>query len=226
MRYRELLSNATTIETAMAYEEYFALTALAWIRCTAELGMLDVAQHEMQEANSIWQTQSRRIAKEILISEYPERFLASDFVDSVGIAELVEWLDFANGETKGYTWIDDLRRKLDEAWYAKGWIPMMHGGSGLNKNVGVGLEKEQTMIMPSLRKLIARSNVFEGYVAQYDLLVTQNLTPSAFERQIAAIPESSTTDGYLLLEPVERVLEPVETVTARRFPFSRLARGR
>lgn len=155
----------------MAYEEYFALTALAQIRCTAELRMLDVAQHEIQEANQIWQTQGRRIAKEILIGEYPERFLASDFVDFASVSELVEWLDFANAESKSYVWIDDLRRKLDEPWYAKGWVPMMHGGSGLNKNIGTGLEKEQTMVMPSLRKLVARSNVFEGYTAQYDLLV-------------------------------------------------------
>ncbi|MBD2079877.1 hypothetical protein [Leptolyngbya sp. FACHB-17] len=203
MRYRELLSNAKTIETAMAYEEYFALTALAQIRCTAELGMFDVAQHEVQEANQFWQTQGRRIAKDILIGEYPERFLASDFVDAVTVAELVSWLDFANEEVKRYGWIDDLRRKVDETWYAKGWIPVIHGGSGLNKNVGVGLEKEQTMIIPSLRKLAARSNVFEGYVAQYDMLVTHKLTPTEFEQKVAALPEAAAIEGYFILEPAK-----------------------
>lgn len=232
MRYRELLSSATTLETAMAYEEYFALTALAQIRCTAELGMLDVALHEIQEVNQIWQTQGRRVAKEILIGEHPERFLASDFVDSVSVAELVEWLDFANEEAKGYSWIDELRRRLDEAWYAKGWISMMHGGSGLNKNIGVGLKKEQTMMIPSLRKLISRSSVFEGYVTQYELLVAQDIIPSSFEQKMAAIPEASTLDGYLILEPVQPPLEPVQQVlepiekTTRRFPFSKPVRAR
>lgn len=203
LRYRDLLSNATTIETAMAYEEYCALTALAQIRCTAELRMLDVAQHEAQEANQFWQSQGRRIAKDILIGQYPERFLASDFVDAVSVAEMVTWLDFANEEVKRYGWIDDLRRKLDESWYAKGksWIPMVHGGSGLNKNVGVGLEKEQSMVIPSLRKLVARSDVFEGYVAQYDLLVAHNLTPTEFEQKVTALPEASAVDGYFILEP-------------------------
>ncbi|MBD1998463.1 hypothetical protein H6G00_17810 [Leptolyngbya sp. FACHB-541] len=226
MRYRELLSSATTIEPAMAYEEYFVLTALAQIRCTAELGMLDVAQHEIQEANGIWQTQGRRIAKEILVGEYPERFLASDFVNSVSVSEFVEWLDFANEEVKGYVWVDDLRRKLDEAWYAKSWLPMMNGGSGLNKNIGIGLEKEQTMVMPALRKLIARSNVFEGYVAQYDLLVAQNLTPSKFEQKMVALPQSSVVEGYFILEPVSAPVEQVEQAPPKRFPFQRPLRPR
>lgn len=212
MRYRELLLSATTIETAMAYEEYFTLTALAQARCSAELGMLDVAQHEIQETNQIWQTQGRRIAKEILVGEYPERFLASDFVDAVSVAELVEWLDFANEETKRYSWIDDLRRKVDETWYSTGWIPVLHGGSGLNKNIGIGLEKERTMIIPSLRKLAARSNVLEGYVAQYDLLVSHDLTPTEFEHKVAALPESSAVDGYFILEPTEKA-------TPKRLPF-------
>lgn len=216
MRYRELLLNATTIETAMAYEEYFALTALAQIRCTAELGMLGVAQDEIQEANQIWQTQGRRIAKNILIGEYPERFLASDFVNVVAVTELVGWLNFANNEVKSYGWIDDLRRKFDESWYAKGWIPMIHSGSGLNKNVGVGLEKEQTMIVPSLRKLVARSNVFEGYVAQYNLLVALDLTPTQLEQKIAALPESSAIDGFFILEPAETTV--VESLPVAQIP--------
>lgn len=201
LRYRDLLSHATTIETSMAYEEYFALTALAQIRCTAELGMLEIAQQEVHEANQFWQTEGQRIAREVLIGEYPERFLASDFVDFVSVAELVEWLDFAHGETKRYEWIDSLRRKIDESWYSKGWIPAMHNGSGLNKNVGLGLVKEQAMVIPSLKKLVARSNVFEGYIAQYDLLVDHNLTPTEFEHTLSALPQDSAVDGYFILEP-------------------------
>jgi len=215
MRYRELLASATTIETAMACEEYFALTALAQMRCTAELGMLEVAHHEAQEVNQIWQAQGQRIAKEILIGEHSERFLASDFVASVSVSELVEWLDFANEDSKSHQWIDDLRGKLDEPWYAKSWLPMMNGGAGLNKNIGVGLKKEQQMVIPSIRKLIARSQVFEGYVAQYELLKIQELTPSEFEQKITALPESSAVDGYLILEPAEKVV--VEKAAPKKF---------
>ncbi len=78
---------------------------------------------------------------------------------------------------------------------------MVHGGSGLNKNIGVGLDKEKTMVIPSLRKLIARSDVFEGYIAQYDLLVALNLIPSKFQHLMMQLPTSSDIDGYFILEP-------------------------
>ncbi|ERT09161.1 hypothetical protein M595_0913 [Lyngbya aestuarii BL J] len=63
MRYQELLSHSNTIEIAMANEEYFSLTALAHARCTAELGMLEIALQEIKEMNLFWQTQARRVAK-------------------------------------------------------------------------------------------------------------------------------------------------------------------
>lgn len=199
MRYRELLAEATTIETAMAHEEYFSLTALAQARCTAELGMLDMAHKEIQEMNTFWQSQALRISRELLVSKHPERFLATDFVDDVSTAELIQWLDFVYEEKKGLGWIDELRRKFNEPWYSKGWFS--GAGSGLNQNVGIGLEKEQTMLIPALKKLMARGSVFEGYVVQYELLEEQQLKPSEFEHQLAALPESSLVEGYVILEP-------------------------
>lgn len=90
MRYRELLSEASTIKTAMANEEYFSLTALAQVLCTAELGMLDIAHKEIYETSTFWQTQAHCISKEILIGKHPERFLATDFVDEVSVSELIQ----------------------------------------------------------------------------------------------------------------------------------------
>jgi hypothetical protein len=203
MRYRELLSEAGTIETAMANEEYFSLTALAQARCTAELGMLDIAHKEVAEMNTFWQAQAHRISKEILIGKYPERFLATDFVDVVSVAELIQWLEFVYEEKKGLGWIDELRRKINETWYSQGWFS--GGGSGLNQNVGIGLEKEQQMLIPALRKLIARGAVFEGYLAQYELLEVQKMKPSEFEYKLASLPKSSSIDGYLILEPIKTV---------------------
>jgi hypothetical protein len=203
MRYRELLSEASTIETAMANEDYFSLTALAQARCTAELGMLDIAHKEVVEMNTFWQTQAHRISKEILIGKHPERFLATDFVDIVSVAELIQWLDFVNEEKKGLARIDELRRKINEVWYSKSWFS--GDGSGLNQDVGIGLEKEQQILVPALKKLIARSAVFEGYVAQYELLEEQRMKPSEFEYKLASLPESSSIDGYLILEPIKTV---------------------
>jgi hypothetical protein len=49
--------------------------------------------------------------------------------------------------------------------------------------------------------LIARSSVFEGYVAQYELLEGQKMIPSEFEHQLAQLPGADAIEGYLVLEP-------------------------
>ena len=249
MRYQELLSQSHTIEIAMANEEYFSLIALAHTRCTAELGMLEIALQEIKEMNIFWQAQARQIAKEVLIGKYPERFLASDFVDDVPTRELIQWLDFASEEQKGLIWIDDLRRKIKEPWYEKSWFPgsdetksktqqnfdlfgsvgnmfagmteqikeNLESGKGLNKNIGIGLEKEKTLVIPALRKLMARSEVFEGYVSQYELLKNYQMKPSEFEKEVAALPESSAVGGHFILEPA-----PTKSrVNAPKFSFKR-----
>ena len=203
MRYRELLSEADKIETAMIYEEYFSLTALSQVRCTAELGMLDIAYKEIKEINLFWQAQARRIAKEMLVGMYPERFLATDFADDVSVTELVEWLDFIHQQNKGLCWIDELRLTMNETWYSN-WLKNDY--SGLNRNKGIGINKEKKIIIPALRKLIARSQVFEGYTAQYELLEARQIKPSDFEQQLANLPESSFVEGYLILEPTEKEL--------------------
>jgi hypothetical protein len=194
-------------ETAMAYEEYFSLTALAQVRCTAELGMLDIAHKEIKEINSFWQAQSRRIARTMLVGIYPERFLASDFANDVSVTELVEWLDFIYEENKGLCWIDELRLNMNEFWYTS-WFK--DDNFGLNKKIGVGLEKEKQILIPALRKLIARSSIFESYTAQYELLEAQQIKPSDFEQQLADLSESSLIEGYLILEPTqEKAIEAV-----------------
>lgn len=202
MRYRELLAESQALKVTIAHEEYFSLTALAQIRCTAELGMLDIARKEAQEVNELWQAQARRIAKDILIGEYPERFLATDFADTVPVTELAQWMDFIQPEQRGVGWVDELRLKMNETWYARGWLPNLGNlGSGLSRNAGLGLDQEKQVVIPTLRKLLARSAVFEGYVAQYKLLEDQQLTPSALEAKLLSLPESSVIKGYIVLEP-------------------------
>lgn len=199
MRYKELLLESKTLEIAMANEEYFALTALAHTRCTAELGMFDVAAQEAEELNLFWQTQAQRIAKQLLIGDYPERLLATDFAELISITEIIQWLDFVHGEQKGYGWIDELRIKFNETWYSKGWVADI--GLGCKRGVGGGIEKEQKMIIPALRKLIARGGVIEGYVSQYKMQEEQKIRPSEFELKLRELPESSSIEGCFILEP-------------------------
>lgn len=198
MRYRELLQSADTMATALAAEEFFTLTGLAQARCSSELGMYAVAHQEMIELQTVWQLEVRRIMKEILLGQDLERFLATDFVKDVPTAELIQWLDFAYSSQDGLIWIDALRLKFDEYWYSKGWFS--GGTEGLNKNRGIGLEKEQTVLIPSLKKLMHRNGLIEGYVSQYAMLKTQTMSISLFEKFIDSTPKSSLTEGWLILE--------------------------
>lgn len=205
-KYRELLVTSSSVNQAMANEEYYALTALTQARCSAELGEFQLAHQEIEEMHAFWKAQARRIVKELLLGEYPERFLASDFAQDVPVSALMSWLDFAYEEEKGLGWIDEIRNKIDEPWYGKSkwkkgfWESQ---GSGLNKGLGVGLEDEQKVVIPTLQKLIARNNVFEGYRSQYGFFEEKQIKPSEFQAQLTALPAESVVDGYYLLQPAK-----------------------
>lgn len=215
LKYKELLGRAETIETAMAYEEYFCLTSLAHARCLAELGMLEMAHRDLDEANKFWKEQARRIANDLLLGTYPERFLFSDFAKDVPVSTLVEWLDFTHDEEKGYAWIDELRSKTT-SWYSdddysevsKGaakvtsslWgVVSRYGGNTKTRD----LDREKDVIVPSFQKLVARNKVLEGYISQYELLEEHNVTPSEFEGKMALLAPEAAVDGYIILEPAQ-----------------------
>lgn len=213
LKYKELLEGADILETAMAYEEYYCFTSLAHARCWAELGNLDMAYQDLEEASEFWTKQAQRIAKNILLSDSPERFLFSDFAQDVPVSVLVEWLDFAYQEEKGYGCIDDLRGKT-RPWYSQDDYSVTKGFPSIGKMFSrttkadklLAINKDRKRVIPSFQKLVARSNVFEGYKAQYELLKANNVTPSEFESQAALLAPEAAVDDYLILQPAESVI--------------------
>ncbi len=209
LKYKELLAGAETLEIAMAYEEYFCLTSLAHARCLAELGMLEMAYQDLEETSGFWTKQARRIVNEFLLSKTPERFLFSDFAQDVPVLRLVEWLDFAYEEEKGYGWIDELRGKTTP-WYSQGDYGVRRVISSIGSMIAKPISspkvdemaREKERIIPSFQKLVARNNVLEGYKAQYELLKVHNVIPSDFENKVAMLALEAT-DGYLILQPGE-----------------------
>ncbi|MCA9975166.1 MAG: hypothetical protein KC413_05425 [Anaerolineales bacterium] len=215
LKYKELLAGADILETAMAYEEYFCITSLAHTRCLAELGMLEIANRDLEEASEFWKKQAQRIANEFLLNNSPERFLFSDFAQDVPVSALVEWLDFAYQEERGYGWIDELRGQT-RSWYAQ------DDNAGIAKRASsfagkilhreqravklTEIEQDRERVIPSFQKLVARSNVFEGYKAQYELLEANNVTPSKFESEMALLAQTAAVDGFLILQPTESVI--------------------
>lgn len=211
LKYKELLSKADTLEAAMGYEEYFSLTSLANTRCLAELGMLDIAKRNIEDDSKFWVEQSRRIASDHLLGQNPERFLFSDFVEDAPTPQLIEWLDFAENSEKGYEWIDVLRGRAN-TWYTKNKYPDVGKGANqvfssignvFSRKVPEGIEGEKQKVIPALQKLTARDKVLQGYIAQYELLEKNDITPSQFEEKIAQIEPEAVVDGYLILQPLE-----------------------
>jgi hypothetical protein len=214
LKYKELLAGADTIETAMAFEEYFCLASLAHARCLAELGMLEMARRDIEETNEFWKEQARRIANYLLLGKYPECFLFSDFSQNVPVSILVEWLDFVRGEEKGYEWIDELRNKT-KPWYPEdddvnmsvaektitSILDMVIIHTGNNKTRAI--DKETEIVIPSFQKLVARNNVLDGYVTQYELLEKHNITPNEFESRVALLAPTAAVDGYIIFQPME-----------------------
>lgn len=214
-KYKELLNQSPTLELAETYEEYYSVTALAHTRCTAELGMVNIAYQELCNMAEYWKTQTQGIARRLLIGSYPERFLCSDFVHDVPISSFIEWLDFAYNQTKGYQWIDEMREKT-YPWYSDwekqstfDWLQTkISKPTSLiytNSNYGKGdSRQDKEHIIPLLKKLIARNSVYQGYLAQYEQLHHYNMKPSEVEKKIAQLPQKAITEGYFILAPEKK----------------------
>ncbi len=68
------------------------------------------------------------------------------------------------------------------------------------------IDQDREKVIPSFQKLVARSNVFEGYKAQYELLEAHDVTPSEFESKVALLAPEAVVNGYLILRPAESVI--------------------
>lgn len=213
LKYKVLLEGADRLETAMAYEEYFCLTALAHARCQAELGMLEMAYLDLERSTGFWVEQARKVANKFVFGKYPERFLFSDFAESVPVSVLAEWLDFAGGEEKGYGRIDELRGKTT-SWYSReNYAEVVEGvsavGKLLNKAISPKAAKlaetnaDKQLVIPAMQKLVARYKVFEGYKSQYKFLEEHNVRPTEFENELALLGEDAVVNGYIILQPAE-----------------------
>jgi len=209
LKYKELLLKADSLEVSLGYEEYFVLTSLAHNRCLAELGMVDTARHSLESDVAFWKSQSKRIAHDLLLGDNPERFLFSDFAKAVPVSNLVEWLDLAHGEEKGYEQLDELR-EMTTGWYTgldrkeigrKTGRAFSNIGQKISRKTDAELEWQMKKVIPSFQKLIARNNVLDGYTGQYQYLEEHNILPSTFENEIAKISSEFHVDGYIILEP-------------------------
>ena len=204
MKYRKLLPAAES-ETAMACQQYFALTSLATAACHAELGMARMAKDNLDDDCAFWAQQARRIAGDLL-GEHPERFVAGEFVSEVPLREVAAWLNFAADEDRSEPeQIDELRNRIHLSTN-EGKRPCSQSpGSAKNDPLAVSktIEADKQEKIPALRELVARHGVLQGYADQYALLDENGMTPSEFQRRVDALDQGMLVDGYVILEPAQ-----------------------
>lgn len=198
-KYREILPKSTP-ETAMACQDYFALTSIATAACAAELGMMGGARRNLMDDSIFWADQARHIARRDLLGTHPERFMAGEFVPEVSLSEVAAWLNFAHNETRGERErIDELRLNVRLSSDEDGsWLSWRDSTRKAKR--GKGIEKDRNETIPSLRKLVARYDAFQGYADQYALLDDAQLTPSAFQRRVKDLGPDAAVGGYLILQ--------------------------
>jgi hypothetical protein len=196
-QYVDAFWTASTIQGALAAEEYFCLAALARARCSGELRLFSIAQQELRDDSARWEQGSRRLVKDLFLGEHPERLLSGEYVDDAPVASIAAWMDFASDEPRGYAWIDKLRSdwKRPSGRAVDSFVPWPTGRSA-QKAI-----RQDKQTIPEVNRLMNRRAVLDTYVEQYGLLEQAALRPAEFEGRLAALNEADLVSGYLVLEP-------------------------
>ncbi|TGD72220.1 hypothetical protein E4634_16270 [Mangrovimicrobium sediminis] len=181
-KYRDQLERCTVIEEAFALEEYYTVTALGHALCFGELDMSHQARNDLREAYDFWAKTVKRILREQIIKDDPERFLRAKYVSTAKAIDLTTWMDFINDTNKELNWIDEFRAAP---------TPLL---PSLSKT----LDDREQLEVDLMRKLVARDNVYEGYVSQYDYYATIEARPSAVQQYIESVPAENSVNECLM----------------------------
>ena len=69
-----------------------------------------------------------------------------------------------------------------------------------NERLLVARARDLDTIAPTLVRFAASADVLDGYVDQYRLMAEHDVTPTELERQLAAVGEDMTADGFVILQ--------------------------
>lgn len=198
-RYAERLGNAEKLEEAIAYEDYYCLTGIAHARSSAELGMSEAAQEEMDQVTTTWRTHVQNISERWLVDEDPERFLAAEFAEMAPTTSIAEWLDLTHGTHQGIAWIDTLRSKLPQQYAESEWKRYMPNMRSLDPADRLSRDKE--LVVPTLNKFAHRHRALQGYVSQYSMLHTLGVTPAEFGTRVRSLTNQESETDWAFLKP-------------------------
>ncbi len=113
------------------------------------------------------------------------------------IDELVDWLEFAHNDPRGLDWIDELRTKRIDPWYA------------------ASLSNSEQLELDLLRRLTSRNRIFESYRSQYQFLRNRKTRPSEFQHQTERLDRSLAVQDTLVLVDNELAEQSPTSVSKR-----------
>ena len=181
-RYREQLLYVSRIDDVLPIEEYYSITALAHAMCSAELDMLNNAVSDLDDSFETWVNATRRISKDLVLKNDPERLLFSAYANHARTDEIIDWMDFAHGTDKGMDWIDELRTNASTIR-----LPQFK------------LDKKDVMELEVIRKFTSRNRIYSGYTSQYRYFHSCNYRPSQVQEYFDSLGEDNLVQGCHLL---------------------------
>lgn len=180
-KYKSLMNSQLSVNEFDAIEEYFVISSLGHVLCSAELGLIDEARADFLDAHAIWSNSSKQFINEHVLTNKPERLLGRKYVETITTHEIVEFMDYVSDDKLGVQQIDELRKKTGNFEFN-----IFNASAEDQPNIQVG------------RKLIERSLVLQGYEDQYAYLANSKQKPSLLNQFFNCIDSKNTIGGHLI----------------------------
>lgn len=161
--FAALTASMTEVAEVEAAEDCFVIACLGSVSCTSDLGLHEAAREDLVVFRETWRQLARHHAGRLLQVDSLERLLDSRYVDALPTATLIRLLDFTKGSDRGLEWIDEMRR-----------------ATGTTTKLTSALRTIDTSTIELTKKLQARDDVLQSYVAHFAFLADKKLSASEF----------------------------------------------
>lgn len=169
----------TEVGAVEATEDFFMLASIGGVLCTSDLGMHAAARDDLIRYHQEWTVVARHHCNRLLHLDDPGRLLDARYVEPLPAQTLVRLLDFAKASDKGIAWIDDLRHS-----------------TGKTTMLTSALRQLDRPAIDFAKKLHARDDVLQSYVAHYSFLAEKQVSATQFSN---LLEDERLRDGAELL---------------------------
>jgi len=183
--YKAEFAEAARLEEAIVAEGHFNVACMGNAMSTSELGMGDAAARDLERHRNDWRDIARKRCAVLLDVKNGTRLLDGRYVDALPVATLARLLDFAHGRSRGYEWIDEIRRPLGK----------------------MKLPDFSTLETPNIdfaKALQARDDVLDSYSAHFAFLASKKVSVTDYARALSAkLPEDKRDSQHVVVNLLE-----------------------